>query len=324
MGWTDLPTMTLRTVDWKQNGYDCGPIACQVAQDILAKGFQVETTGYWRETPMMHCYHMLHWTIAEQVQLTVTEGSRKYNSIRSTHAAQLEEKYGPGGLSAGDLSHRRLQQDLSSMSNLHSIQKNLQEAMRKCKTCHRRLEEDRQLLASKAHPIPLRKENMKEAGQRRTREVLQDTCSMENYVAGVLEEKGEPTHKEVDHEEGQDFEVLIGEKLTLARTRTVDPMQARIGRFPRPIQPQELPPRPRLQGLHLPFARNFDEYEGGPPLEDLALMRDTNFQLRPSFLYICKEIMLAPVSHSLFKDYGYRLFPRFAQVFELDEPILVK
>ena len=317
MGWTNLPAMTLQTVDWKQNGYDCGPIACQVAQDILDKGFQVDITGYWRKPLIMHCCHMLRWTIAEQVYQEVMQGNRKYNSIRITHAAQMEETYGLSELEAFDISQKNLQHNLSSMSNLHSIQRNLQEAMRNCKACHHQLEEHRHLPTS----TPFRKESMKEAGQRRSEVALQGTYSMKNYVAGVIEERREQIHEE-DHKEGQVFESLLREEPPTKPT--ADSMQARIGRFPRPILPPELPSRPNLHGLKLPFARDFDEYEGGPALEDLALFHDTKFQLQPSFLYICKQIMLAPASSSLFKDYGYRLFPQFAQAFNLTEPILVK
>jgi hypothetical protein len=40
-------------------------------------------------------------------------------------------------------------------------------------------------------------------------------------------------------------------------------------------------------------------------------------------MYICKQIMLTPAPFSLFKDYGYRLLPCFAQAFDLAKPVLV-
>ena len=86
-----------------------------------------------------------------------------------------------------------------------------------------------------------------------------------------------------------------------------------------------LPTRPHLRGLLLPFDRTFDDYEGGPVLEDLALTHhDTHLQLRPSYMYVCQQMMLDPAPYSLFKDYGFRLLPCFAQAFDLGKPILVQ
>jgi hypothetical protein len=131
MGWTDLPPMTLRTSDWRQNGYDCGPIACHVAQHILSVGLQAQVTGQWKAPSMMACYHMLRWRMAEQVHQAVTNGYNRYGSIRTSHAAQLENRYGSGELEALDGYQAELRQQLleSPTANLQAIQKDLQQAM---------------------------------------------------------------------------------------------------------------------------------------------------------------------------------------------------
>jgi hypothetical protein len=108
------------------------------------------------------------------------------------------------------------------------------------------------------------------------------------------------------------------------RSAAVDWKQARIGRFPRPKIAPDLPSRPHQRGLRLPFDRNFDNYEGGPTLEELAPVPETLLQFQPSLMYICNQIMLTPAPYTLFKDYGYRLLPCFAQAFDLGRPILVK
>jgi hypothetical protein len=338
MGWDSLPPMHLRTTDWRQNGYDCGPIACQVAQHILTIGLQVQITGQWKSPSMMTCYHLLRWRMAEQVHQTVMDGYKKYGTIRTSYGLQMGDRLGLGELGGWDGYQEELGQKLKEMPIivlLHSVQQNLQQAMRKCRACHERVEEDRHIQASKEHPIPLRKESIKQAAQRRQNDALQGTWSTKNYVAGILEavKPEESSLEDNIHLDGQDFDSLEDNykyhpptlrKAPFRKAPSIDPRQARIGRFPRPKQAPDLPLRPNLLGLRLPFKRRFDDYEGGPPLEDLTPIHDTHLQLRPNFMYICKQIMLTPAPFSLFKYYGYRLFPSFAQAFDLGEPILVK
>jgi hypothetical protein len=168
--------------------------------------------------------------------------------------------------------------------------------------------------------------------------ILQGAKSMKAYVVGEClddddeeeeeDNNGLPSLQEI--KEGQDLEnpeeddVVTSQKQRSAKPKEVNRPQARIGRFPRPIRAPNLPPRPHLRGLILPFRRNFDDYEGGPTLEELAPLPEAHLQFQPSLMYICKQIMLTPAPYSLFKDYGYRLLPSFAQAFHLGEPILVE
>jgi hypothetical protein len=126
---------------------------------------------------------------------------------------------------------------------------------------------------------------------------------------------------------GEDNGGAVGRSEPSGCKRVFDSKQARIGRFPRPLKGLTLPPRPHLRGLLLPFDRKYDEYEGRPVLEELAPVPETHLQLRPSFMYVCEQIMqimLTPAPYSLFKDYGFRLLPCFAQAFDLGKPILVE
>ena len=333
MGWYGLPKMVLRTTDWKQNGYDCGPIACQVAQHILAKGLQIETTGQWKRPTMMACCHMLRLKMAEHIYQVITDGHKKYEAVRATCPEQLEKIYNTEDLTPLDISHEELQGRLeqSAIANPHSVQNNLQRAIQKCNACHQIFEEERLKSAAKEHPIPLQNESIKQASQRRQQAVLLGTQSTKNYVTGIPEshKEGDQDHQEHIYQDGQDFEAIenIGQREQIApprKRRFVDAGQARIGRFPRPKAAPELPARSHLYGLQLPFHRNFDDYEGGPSLEDLISTYDPHLPSQPSLIYICKQIMLTPAPFSLFKDYGYRLFPRFAQAFDLDMPVMVK
>ena len=71
MGWPELIITRLKTMDWKQNGYDCRPITCQVAQDIILSGMKTEGTGVWKK-PSIVCSHNLWIHMAEQVLETMS------------------------------------------------------------------------------------------------------------------------------------------------------------------------------------------------------------------------------------------------------------
>jgi len=149
-----------------------------------------------------------------------------------------------------------------------------------------------------------------------------EECAIECSDGG--DDEG-PGLEEVD-QEGQGLEggvsAVGGKTQRVERTRL--PEQAQIGCFPRPVAAALLPARRDLRGLRLPSDNSFDEYEGGPALEELAVIPETHLQLRPSFMYICEQILLTPVPYSMFKDYGYWLLPCFGQSFDLRKPILVK
>jgi len=339
MGWSDLPAMELRTVDWKQNGYDCGPIACQVAQDIFSKGLRMESSGQWKRPVMMPCCHALRLKMAELVHHVVMEGSKEYRVLRDHCHGRLHAKYGTGveGMAA---MHDTMEEELndSPVETLQSVVKNLREAMQKCVGCHKMREDRRHHRAAQEHPIPLRRETVKEAAARHKHETLKGTKSMRAYTEGSSEREGEIGENDGQGQENildQELEsteeggVVAGRRIRSSeheanRFPAVDRKQARIGRFPRPVGAPRLPPRPHLRGLNLPFDRQYDDYEGGPVLEELSMVPETHLQLQPSFMYICKQILLTPVPHSLFKDYGYRLLPCFAQAFDLGRPILVR
>jgi hypothetical protein len=338
MGWTDPPPMVLRTVDWRQNGYDCGPIACQTAQHILTRGLKTESSGHWKRPTMMACCHMLRLKMAELVHQIAIEGYRKYDIVRVNCYTALQAKYGTPVVEAMDFAHDDLWEVLeeSPVVQLHDVVRNLRLAMQKCQTCHANLEEVSQRRAAREHPIPVRKADIAQAAARHRKEALKGTKSMNDYVSGRLEEveSEDGSSSLPETQDGQDFEDMEDVDGTNAdpspsEARKVlkvdtDKMQARIGRFPRPVKGLALPSRPHLRGLLLPFDRNFDDYEGGPALEELAPVPETHLQLQPSLMYVCRQIMLTPAPYSLFKDYGYRLFPSFAQAFDLGKPILVK
>lgn len=336
MGWTPESATELRTTDWKQNGYDCGPIACQVAQDIIARGMRTEETGEWKRTSII-CSHTLRIKMAQFVQHVVMEETEKYALVRKKCGSELERIYG-SGLEGMDAIHCSLSAGLWMESTvLHSIEQSLRQAIASCQECHAIAEEERHLAAVQEHPIPLPSQDIRQAKVRYISETLKGGRKMRNYVAGEedetdeIEGQGEVDLIMANIEDGQSFDDLThndidGESRPSEEKRDnpVDWKEARLGRFPRPRKVTPLPPRSSLVGLRLPFKRNFDDYEGGPTLEELAPLPERGLQFQQSMMYFCRQIMMTPQPFSLFKDYGYRLLPCFAQAFYLGDPIQVK
>jgi len=99
--------------------------------------------------------------------------------------------------------------------------------------------------------------------------------------------------------------------------------QARLGRFPRPTHGPPLPPLTSLKGLWNPFDMDYDDYEFGPTLDvlesdpTLHVLNPTSFDL----VYLADRIITSP--WTMFKDYGYRLLPSFADLYHLSEPTMV-
>ena len=101
---------------------------------------------------------------------------------------------------------------------------------------------------------------------------------------------------------------------------SIDWVEGRLGRFPRPKCTIELPARAHLRGLLHPFDRDFDEYYTGPTLEEIEPI-ETVMQYQPTMAYFCNHVTTTP--WTLFKDYGYRLLPCFAQLVDLGKPFKV-
>ncbi len=77
MGWdhTEIGPIQLYFIDWKQNGYDCGPIACQVALHIIENGVDSDMSSFWSEKKFP-CCHLLRIKIAETAHGLVCESKK--------------------------------------------------------------------------------------------------------------------------------------------------------------------------------------------------------------------------------------------------------
>jgi hypothetical protein len=325
-GWGRIHSQFNRicSVNWIQNGYDCGPIACQVVQHIMQHGMLI-VNGRWKR-PTFPCCHPLRKMIAEKTNEMVADGCRKFRALSD---AQLVAKSG-GNIHVIDTwaeyidSMTRAAQ-LDPAIHVKAVARTLNPAMQKCRFCQGMVEERRRKQSTIQFSTSIEKK-MKEATRVRRKEVLKGAVSVAQYV--LTEEAAEQTDPK-GAEFRKDSEDTSA-KNAIARHNpgrggqgafVVDWTEARIGRFSRPKKGPELPVVPSLQKRQHDFISDFDEYYNGPTLEVLDPIPDTIMHHDASLVYLANRIMTNPWTQ-FSDDLGYRLLPTFFQNFHLGDPIL--
>jgi hypothetical protein len=95
-GW-DMQDYSVLRVDWPQNGYDCGPIACQVAIHILCNDFQRDFDGFWAMPDNLPCAHRTRRSMIHLVNDRTIRYTRPFHFpsgesrlLKQTYAAELD------------------------------------------------------------------------------------------------------------------------------------------------------------------------------------------------------------------------------------------
>ncbi|KAF8055952.1 hypothetical protein FPV67DRAFT_1457535 [Lyophyllum atratum] len=288
-GW-EVTEMTVREVNWQQNGFDCGPIACQVLEHIWNNGFE-RTALVWN-LPPLPCVHPLRLRMATSIH------QQALTSLRRLRAA-------PRGDDALEALRDRLDSDLEERLcanpgfHIRPVDQNLQMIIRNCQACR------------------LTRRRRKQPGN--------------NVQRGERPEHDNDVEREKNRqpgfEEGSDADGSDGEDPPAIRNKRYhvqDWDQAAMDRFPRPINPVDLPDITcPLRLMWRSSDRDFDEYEQGPTLEALEPVEDlTLMEGNLNLVYLAERIISNP--WTTFKDYGYRLEPKFLQQFYLAEPVLTQ
>ena len=320
-GW-DLHSETLThirlcSVDWMQNGYDCGPIACQVAQHLMQNGLRMDGALRWKQ-PRLPCCHPLRRKMAERIDELIWNGFHAFQALDAEEIREMD----PTLIEIGTdlMITLRTAFDLDPTCELRKVIQSIDKGMKTCQRCHAMLAEIEEARAAAICPVPVRRKTMKDAGQARNKELLKGTKSMAALVMG------EETTAEIDS---------TGDKDEIAHPDSPEPeenseafvvgdwTQARIGRFPRPKTGPKIPPLTSLRGRQLPFKAQFDDYyDDGPTMEDLHPVPQEIMGYDTSLVYLANRVTSMP--WTLFKDYGYRLLPNFAQNFYLGKPYRFK
>jgi hypothetical protein len=133
--------MRLHFVNWPQNGYDCGPIACQVTQHLLKEGLSLTKDGRWIK-PLLHCCHPLRVKLAETLYHTICQGVKRFKQesrvlLEEHMDCEANEEY---------LAEFRESLAGTSRSDLVRVIKSMKRAMHKCHQC--------QVMAQRDPPDP--------------------------------------------------------------------------------------------------------------------------------------------------------------------------
>ena len=320
-GW-NLPPMRLCSVNWVQNGYDCGPIACQISQHLMQNGLR---ELHWKR-PKLPCCHPLRKKMVERINELIWEGFQDFDSLEGE---QIQGMDVDGTLSYTWTELMNTLRDafyLDPASEVKKIIQNLDKAMQDCQHCYAMLEEIEDQQAAAICPIPVRKKSMRDAAQAREKELLKGTRSMAAFAMteeATVEMEDLAKDDEEEEEEEEEEDKVGGPDKPKPKGHGAfvvgDWTQARIGRFPRPKKGPELEKITSLRGLQSPFDINFDDYYNGPTLADLHPIPQSIMGYDTSLVYLANRVTSIP--WTLFKDYGYRLLPNFAQSVHLGAPM---
>ena len=326
-GWNEkqLGKMRLCSVNWKQNGYDCGPIACQIVQQLMNQGLRIN-----RDLPNLPCCHALRKAMAQTINDLIVDGFEKFVSLDENRIRGMIDDESEYDNWVGLMDTLREGLEADPASEMKAVVEDLDKAMMGCQQCQDMLEE----IEERDCPIVVEKKNLEDVKMGRVRKILQGARSMAVLVkegrteGSDVEEEGEGEEEEEEEEEEKKKEkrivtgVASGKGKRSASSLVVDWTEARIGRFPRPKTVPELPQQTSLRGLNHPFDALFDDYYNGPTMDALLTLPPEIMGYDASLVYLANRILISP--WSTFKDYGYRLLPNYAQNFYLGEPVMFK
>jgi hypothetical protein len=275
MGWdkSQIQPSTFQTISWVQNGYDCGPIACHIAEDILRRGVKTDQIGWCNLPKFLPCYHPLRQKMVQKVYEWIKNGVSFLRE--SDNYTQVEHRWGCEVSDYLPDLWKKIQEEADV-----PILNELRKATEECVCCRG------------------------ETSKGRTKH-LKDAKWKGEYTTAGGNQKAPPAEAVTDSGTGAKLK------------------PAAVGRFPRSECLVDLVSMPYVYGHIKKFEESFDDYHGGPTLEDQRLFIQQNkAPVETSLAYICDRI-----SNPLWtthRDYGYRLLPDFTQIFNRGEPVMVK
>jgi hypothetical protein len=313
-GWEVTP-MTVREVHWAQNGYDCGPIACQIMEHIWREGFLLDEEGMWI-MPALLCCHSLRIRLAVESRESILQSIADYQWFEEHRPEYLAEHTMMDSDKIKELKER-LMNDC-----LRGVFSSIKGAMSGCLAClktrvregARTESEENKRIRKKFAQYPCLK-----GVKRALMTAMELPSPTEESDHSTSTNSPKPQGEEVlaDDEESQEDGDLSKEKNSPLKDRS----QATLGRFPRPIPPVVLPHRETLRGRLVAFDGSYDDYEDGPTLDALKSTMDDFDAGQNNLLYVAGRI--TDYHWETFKDYGWRIMPSFFQTFDLHPPILV-
>lgn len=185
-GWDEksLSPMRLCSVSWVQNGYDCGPIACQITQHLMQNGLHLDRDLHWKR-PKLPCCHPLRKRVAERVNELIWVGYENFQLLGIEQIQDIDITQFDTWTGVMDTLRVIFEEDPTS--ELKKVLQDLDKAMQKCQHCHAMLEEIQHCRAATVCPVPIRTKTMQEAAKGRRQELLKNAKSMTALVMGTEE-----------------------------------------------------------------------------------------------------------------------------------------
>jgi hypothetical protein len=307
-GWDEenLGKIRLCSVNWIQNGYDCGPIACQIVQNLLNHGLSL--VADFQKLP---CCHALRKPMAETVNNLILVGFDRFDSLGENMIKEIMGDNWDSDNWTGLMDTLRRALEINSGSKIRAVIDDIDKAMMKCRLCQDMMDE----IEERGCPIPLPRKKLEDIKSDRARKLLKGAKSM---AALVNDAEGTDDEEEEEEEEGEGE----GDRKVKAPFVVSDWTEAQIGRFPRPKTLPVLPHLSSLRGLNHPFDPHFDDYYNGPTLDALLTVPPEIMGYNPSLVYIANRALVNPLSS--YHDRGYRLLGSYAQNYNLGKPVMFK
>jgi len=139
-GWSQeqVQGMSVNSVDWKQNGFDCGPIACQVIESIWVRGLSLDREGLWKG-PNLPCSHAQRLNMATKLHQLVTAGCRKFLEWKDIYREQITGYLGTDGFDGFVEEAEKVQETFLQNPGyaLKPVDTNIRSAILTCPSCQR-------------------------------------------------------------------------------------------------------------------------------------------------------------------------------------------
>ena len=301
-GWAipeDLSHVDVRAINWKLNGYDCGPVSIQVVMHLFRNGYAADDETGDIGQVAESCGHVTRMEIYRDLRVRCLTAYRDF-MLLSGHPP---EEWSWWQVSAGVESHFEIPENIvQQVSRIETaahdqIVQNLLASMAKCSACFHRALSGQQAQVTTDDLQGCRERN--------------PTSPEELDVGDGGDDRGDhPLSR--DEPEGPEPGPGKGGALRKRLKSVQDWTQLDTIRYARPSPPMDVPlPSGALWLKHDPF---FDDYDEGPTQEDLTLYEDpiSNFPFNPYGKLVTKSFWVT------FRDYGYRLLTRFSHMIYLD------
>jgi hypothetical protein len=279
----------------EQNGLDCGAVVCLVTKALLTDGIEFDREGM-AMAPTIECSHYGRLRLLNENIQNLQRCHHLYETL-STDMFTVPEESATYAMSVG----------LEGYLGADRIRKRLATTRDKCTVCKR-----------------VRQMKVAEQEVEDGSEEEEDEWERQNPKSDSEDSQSECMEgQRNDHSLAVVPAYLTGnkkKKKLMEKARRRVPAKIRAPTTKRgkaiPLKPQ------RFQMLPRNKRRDFDDYYGGPTLEDMMeLQRPGGLEAYPNSWDVAPTIR-SP--WELFKNYGFTLEPEFALMFNRQEPLMAK